>query len=385
MLSFQVWRAEPTLYSPYREGSSWLTVVTRHRVQAFRIPDADVLEPRIRAWTGLLERRDGSDRLPGAGLHEDLLGPDALPPEVNRLIIVPDGPLHRLPFDGLSPRGGPYLAERFQISIVPSASLWLRFRKRPPGRILVLADPNGPGAVLAVRRDASTVLGALVHARGEAEVAAASFPGGSELRIGAAASEAVLKSATLDGVSLLHFATHALSDPRDPERSAVLLAPGGPAEDGRLEPREIAWLPLGGKTVVLAGCETSAGRVFRGEGVMSLGRAFFAGGASAVVGTLDKARDDEAGEFFTSMYRALGRGTSIGEAVVAAKRDAIRRGPPPAAWADVVVLGDASAHPRAREAVGLLPLGVAGLILVGVGVGASRRRRNRNGRLPRGA
>ena len=187
MLSFQVWRAEPTLYSPYREGSSWLTVVTRDRVQAFRIPDADVLEPRIRAWTGLLERRDGSDRLPGAGLHEDLLGPalDALPPQVNRLIIVPDGPLHRLPFDALSPRGGPYVAERFQISIVPSASLWVRFRSapaRPPGRILVLADPTGPGAVLAVRRDASTVLGALVHARGEAEVAAASFPGGSELR-----------------------------------------------------------------------------------------------------------------------------------------------------------------------------------------------------------
>src|SRR5262249_32943793 len=37
MLSFQVWRPEPTLYTPYREGSSWLTLVTRKGVQTFRI------------------------------------------------------------------------------------------------------------------------------------------------------------------------------------------------------------------------------------------------------------------------------------------------------------------------------------------------------------
>jgi CHAT domain-containing protein len=65
-------------------------------------------------------------------------------------------------------------------------------------------------------------------------------------------------------------------------------------------------LPLVGKTVVLAGCETSAGPVFRGEGLMSLARAFFSAGATAVVGTLDRARGDEAGVFFASMYRALG-------------------------------------------------------------------------------
>jgi hypothetical protein len=382
MLSFQLWRPEPSFYAPYREGSSWLTLVTRDRLAAFRIPDADVLEPAIRAWTGLLERRDGSEGSPGAMLRERLLQPalDALPPGVTRLIVIPDGPLHRLPFDALSTRDGRYVAERFQVSIVPSASLWARFRSSPrpqPGRILVLADPSGPDAVFAVQRDGPSMFGALAHARGEAEVAAASFPGGSELRFGAAASEAVLKSANLDGVSLLHFGTHALSDVRDPERSAVLLAPGSPAEDGRLEPREIVQLPLTGKTVVLAGCETSAGPVFRGEGVMSLARAFFGAGASAVVGTLDKARDDEAGEFFSSMYRALGSGSSIGEAVVAAKREAIHRGAPPAAWSNVVLLGDSEVRPRAGESVALGPLALAGVVLAAVGVGLGRRRWSR--------
>jgi CHAT domain-containing protein len=174
-------------------------------------------------------------------------------------------------------------------------------------------------------------------------------------------------------------------DERDPEHAAVVLAAGSPAEDGRLEPLEIGRLPLGGRTVVLAGCETSAGPVFRGEGVMSLARAFFGAGASAVVGTLDRARDDDAGVFFSSMYRALARGVSLGEAVASAKREGIRRGVPPAAWADVVLLGDSEVRPRAQESVALVPLALAGVFLAGVGVGVGRRRWSRQRRLHRGS
>jgi CHAT domain-containing protein len=308
-----------------------------------------------------------------------------LPPQVDRLVIIPDGPLHRLPFDALSAGPGePYLAERFGVSLVPSAALWLRFRgapRLPPGRILVLADPSGPSARRSVRRDG--LVGALVHARQEAEVAFSAFPAGSELRTGLPASESFLKSADLRGVSLLHLATHAVTDAQDPERAAVMLAPGSPSEDGRLEPKEIERLDLTGKTVVLAGCETSAGPVFRGEGVMSLARAFFGAGASAVVGTLDRARDDEAGMFFSAMYRALARGVSLGEALTAAKREGIRLGAPPAAWANVVLLGDAEVRPRERETPALIPLALTAVALGLVGIGVERRRRRRDPRVCR--
>ncbi|HUM11345.1 MAG TPA: CHAT domain-containing protein [Myxococcaceae bacterium] len=379
LLSFEVWRPEPTMEAPFRAGSSWVTVLTTDGARAYRIPNADVLEPQIRAWTGLLDRRDGADRAPGARLYDELLRAALadLPSRIDRLIVIPDGPLHRLPFDGLSDGPGtPYVAERFEVSIPPSASLWWRFRAEPrlqPGRLLVLADPAGPSAVRALRRDSGAMFGTLIHARREAEAALAAFPAGSELRVGLPASESFLKSANLAGVSLLHLATHAVADERDPERAAVVLAPGSPAEDGRLEPREIARLALDGKTVVLAGCETSAGPVFRGEGVMSLARAFFSAGAAAVVGTLHRTPDDEAGAFFTSLYRSLGGGASIGEAMAAAKRERIRQGAPPAAWAGVVLLGDAQARPRGREAPDLFPLILTGVVLTFGGFGASRR------------
>jgi CHAT domain-containing protein len=388
LLSYQIWRPEPTMDAPYREGSSWVTVVTRSRVEAFPIPNADVLDPQIRAWTGLLERRDGSDRAAGARLHRELLAAPlaSLPHGIERLVIVPDGALHRLPFDALSRGPGvPYLAEQFFVSISPSASLWVRLRAAPPlppGKLLVLADPSSGSAAQAILRDATGAFGALVHARREAEVALAAFPSGSEMRAGAPASENFLKLASLEGVSLLHLATHAVVDELDPEHAAVVLAPGSASEDGRLEPQEIGRLQLAGRTVVLAGCKTSAGPVFRGEGVMSLARAFFGAGASAVVGTLDRARDDEAAVFFSAMYRALARGVSVGEAVTVAKREAIRRGAPPAAWSDVVLLGDAQARPRARELPEAFTLAVTGVVLSLMGFGASRRWRRNPG--PRG-
>ena len=369
------------MHAPFRDGTSWLTVVTTKGARAYRIPNGDVLKSQIRAWTGLLARRDGSDREPGARLHEELLQQplEDLPAGVERLILVPDGPLHRLPFDALSAGvGTPYLAERFSTSVQPSAALWLRFRSGPghaPGRLLALADP----VQTTTLGDARGVGDALSNARREASVALSVFPAGSELRTGAPASESFLKAAPLEGVSLLHLATHAVSDEADPEHSAVMLAPGSPAEDGRLEPREIARLRLDGKAVVLAGCETSAGAVFRGEGVMSLARAFFTAGASAVVGTLDRARDDEAGALFTVMYRALGHGVTLGEALSAAKRERIREGAPAAAWAGVVLLGDASVRPREPEASVPGSLALAGVALTCAGVGAGqwwRRRRH---------
>jgi hypothetical protein len=387
LVSFQLWRAEPTAEAPYRQGSSWATVVTSRDVAVVRLPDGDVLEPEVRAFVGLLEARDGSARAAGAQVGAALLGPvlPLLPADVESLVLVPDGLLHRLPFDALSSGpDAPYLAERYRLAVVPSGAFWLQLRTaRPPGpgAALVLADPAGDlraeGNVAVERAATSAEFGVLLHARGEARAAMAAFSAGNELRTGSAASEAYLKSADLRPFSLIHLATHAVADTHDPERSSVVLAPGA-GEDGRLEPGEIARLPLRGRTVVLAGCETSAGTVRRGEGVMSLARAFFSAGAVSVVGTLDRARDDESAAFFSELYLELGRGASIGEAMGSAKRRLISRGAPPAAWAEVVLLGDSLTRPRARESpLGGLLLASAAVVVFAGAVASRWRRRPR--------
>src|SRR5262249_48162873 len=81
------------------------------------------------------------------------------------------------------------------------------------------------------------------------------------------------------------FATHAVADTRDPDRSRILLAPSDSgAQPDYLFLREIYDLDLRGVTLVtLSACDTERGKIVRGEGVEGFSRALLAAGASAAV------------------------------------------------------------------------------------------------------
>jgi tetratricopeptide (TPR) repeat protein len=360
MLSFQI--------APWKDvrgefaGGGWLLVLTRDATRVYRLPGRVELRPAVSLFTGLFDRRDGEEAGVAARLHEILLGTalSDLPPGIRRLVVVPDDALYRLPFAALreTPEAEP-LAVRYQISVVPSATLWLRWKgERPlPSALpaLALADPPLPGSALdpgeggAVERAAIFLspsrLGPLPQARREGRAVVRHLGAGSALRTGAEASEAFLKHADPRRFTVLHFATHAVTDDVNPERSGILLAPGAGTEDGLLQMREIVDLDLSGRIVVLASCRSGAGALLRGEGVVSLARAFFQAGAHTVVASFWPLRDDEAAALFDRFYHHLGSGRSVAEALRRAQRDRIEDGAPAAAWAGLVVHGDGDLVP----------------------------------------
>ena len=377
LLTFQValWK---DIYNDFA-GGAWLFVVTHEGSQVHRLPDRTRLRPAVRIFRGLLERRDGSEGTAAATLYHDLLAPalDALPPGIERLIIVPDDDLHLLPWGALAESAeAPTLAERFHISLAPSATLWKRFREQTTpiqGAVLTFADPQQVGASTNAEATERTWalatgarLGALPHARREGRAAVRSLGGSSQLLLGAEATEHTLKTADLSAYGLMHFAAHAVVDERYSQRSAVLLAPGDPSEDGLLQPRDIVELDLTGKAVVLSACQSATGEVLRGEGVLSLARPFFQAGANAVVGSLWPLRDDEAAQLFEAFYRHLARGKSLEAALAAAQADLIAEGAPAAAWSGLAVLGDGSLVPvpGGRSRLGLWSYGLLGLLLL---------------------
>ncbi len=146
--------------------------------------------------------------------------------------------------------------------------------------------------------------------------------------------------ADLSRFTILHFAAHALVDENYPGRSGILLGAGSGEEDGLLQFRDIVGLDLGGKIVVLSACSSASGAVQRGEGVLSLARAFFQAGAHTVVGSLWPLRDDEAAEMVDAFYEHLSAGRSVSGALQAAQLEKIRNAEPAAAWAGFTVLGD---------------------------------------------
>lgn len=355
LLSFQVgiWDT----YEGEFGGGSWLIAVTRGGRSVYRIPDRAQLAPIVPVFTGLLARNDGAEATAAARLYQDLLADalNALPQGIERLILVPDGPLHRLPFDALrAARDQKPLATRYELEVVPSAALWLRWRgdnSRPASRrALVFADPEleVSGEQPATERNAvfqhGMHLGRLPHARRESR-ALERHLGDVDALVGSRASERALKDRALRNYEIVHFAAHAVADQTHPERSAVLLSPGAAGEDGLLQAREIAGLDLDGRIVVLSACQTASGPVLGGEGVLSIARAFFEGGAQAVVGSQWPIRDEDAAAMFDTFYRVLADGASLSQALRQAKIEAIDAGRPSAAWAGLVVLGNGAVHP----------------------------------------
>jgi CHAT domain-containing protein/tetratricopeptide (TPR) repeat protein len=334
------------------EGGSWLLAVTKEEVRHYPLPDRRDLKLRIGAFVSLLQRRDGSELRAAERLHEELLGEALrdLGPGIDRLLIVPDNLLHRLPFEALVGREGEQLALLYNVSYVPSATIWLRWIKPEgsvaPPRGLVFADPEislGAGKSEERGEDpwlSGLRLNPLPHARKEAAEMVRSIGNDSRLLQAGKASEHALKRSDLSEFGLLHFAAHAVVDNVKPSRSAILLASGSSDEDGMLQIREIVDLDLGGQVVILTACRSASGLVMEGEGVVGLARAFFVAGARAVIGGLWSLKDDEAALFMKDFSGELARGRSLAEALSAARIAQLRAGAPPAAWAGIVLLGD---------------------------------------------
>ncbi|MBP7149076.1 MAG: CHAT domain-containing protein [Acidobacteria bacterium] len=332
-----------------RDLPAWVLLVTRETARAVTLPAGDV-EPAIGLYVGLLARRDGSEREAAATLSRALLASwvDTLPAAVRRLVIVPDGRMFEFPLAALPLASGAAAGSRFEITLVSSATAFVAGRKRageplPRAALGLAASAPWPGSRDALERADAADLSADRALRGaipEVRGLVARLGDASRGLFERAASEYALKHELTGGYGVLHFAVHATSNREHPERSAVLLVPGAADEDGLLQPREIAALPLANRLVVLSACSSAGGHTLRGGGPESLARAFLHAGARAVVGTLWPVRDAESVRFAERFYDALAAGTTAAGALAQAQRALAADGVPAADWAAYVLIGE---------------------------------------------
>jgi CHAT domain-containing protein/tetratricopeptide (TPR) repeat protein len=237
--------------------------------------------PFLQTYDGRLDLARAEFDLDAAGaLHAALLAPlDSLLKGVERLTIIPDGPMYSVPFDALiSGYGGQpaslghasFAVDRFQITIAPS----LAFQWNASG---TTAQSLASARVLAVIGDAP---GADREADG---IRTAWSSQRLTLLRGDSATESAVQRLGR-GAGILHFTTHGVADDRDPLASHLRLAAEAQS-DGYLHIGEIAEHRYSARLVVLSACETQTGPSYAGEGLMGIARAFLAGGAESVVAT----------------------------------------------------------------------------------------------------
>ena len=117
-------------------------LLTRGAVRAFAGPPVAGLEDAVARFRGLVE--SGADPLRlDAGFTATLIGPvlEAIPPGVTTLVIVPDGPLYRVPFDALKLSQNELVVNRFAVVVAPSVST---IQPAPP------VQSTAPTLVLAI-------------------------------------------------------------------------------------------------------------------------------------------------------------------------------------------------------------------------------------------
>lgn len=353
-----------------------LFVVGRFPPRALVLPPADSLEKSVRRFDSMLASGTWSEPL-AALLGESLLGAAAagLPASVDRLVVIPDGPLHLVSWDALILPGGAPLLERFGVAVDLSSSLTVSDWTAPTTdsripSVLAFGNPSltaGPDGA-----DLPPLRAAAAEAR-----RAARYGVGSVAFVGPRASEARLKAVAERPYSVLHLATHARVDEGTLAGTSLLLSPGE-GEDGVLGAGDIARIRLSADLVILSSCSSATGPVVRGEGVVGMASAFREAGARSVVLTRWPVGDRVTADLVDAVYREMAAGRPLIDAVRAAKLSMMRAHATPDVWASLTVVGDPTLEVPLRPPVpfALYASGaVLVLVLSALGLGRIRRAR----------
>jgi len=271
-------------------------------------------------------------------LYQSIIAP-VLPAlgKINRLIIIPDDDLHYLPFEVLRDANNQYLLEKFSVQYQYSTSL------------------------LAL----STSLKKLNTQVGFAPFVAQSYMDSSGISFGKlpASSEEIrdIKGKTFVNSladkqnfityakhsGIIHLATHASINDADPLRSFIAFSPASKPDEYRLYASEIYNMDLDSTDlVILSACETGTGQLIKGEGLMSLSRAFAYAGCPNIITSLWKAEDKTTAYIGNLLHQYLQKGMTKSEALRQAKLDLLRdekldpRFKLPNYWAHLVFIGN---------------------------------------------
>ncbi len=254
-----------------------------------------------------------------AGLYEELISPLEELLTGRRLVVVPHGLLHYLPFHAFSDGDG-FLADRFAVSYAPSGSVYYFCRSRaglPAEPPLLLGAWDGREEEGAVRREVEEL----------AEVStAARVLLGKEGRDRLTADPPVASS-------LVHFATRASFRPDNPMFSSLRLGGGG------VTLFDLFGLKLACRLFALTGCGADLQGSASADELVGLARALLYSGARAVLLPLWNVDQRRQLDLLAGLYRRLDPAADLADLLQDAMLEMREGRPHPFDWAPFVLVG----------------------------------------------
>jgi len=252
-------------------------------------------------------------------LYQELVAPVQNRLQGDRLVIVPHGVLHYVPFHALF-NGQEYLVDSFATTYAPSASvlaLCHRATARSWGPSLVMGLPDSQAPLI-----------------GDEVKAVAGFLPESELYLGEQATSTVLRDK--GAVSrFIHIATHGHFRHDNPLFSGVRLG------DGNLQLYDLYSLSLPVELIALSGCATGLNVTARGDELLGLQRGLLYAGAKSLLLTMWEVHDRSTAQFMRLFYQQLLEGADKAEALQSAAIQLREQYAHPYYWAPFVLIGEA--------------------------------------------
>ncbi|HTP06983.1 MAG TPA: CHAT domain-containing tetratricopeptide repeat protein [Anaerolineae bacterium] len=238
--------------------------------------------------------------------------------EASSLIIVPHGPLHRLPFHALEVDGRPLIATH-AVSYAPSAAV-LKFcrDKQPPRHAapLLVGVPDNR----------------ITRVKDELQAMAALFPQAISLLGEDATVDHLRDRASHCG--WLHLATHGIFRPEAPLLSGLQLA------DRWLTVQDIYDLPLNASLVTVSACESGLSGVTGGDDLVGLVRGFLYAGAASLLVSQWMVDDEAMARLMIEFYRLWQSGMPKARALQQAQCVFWEEYQHPFYWAPLMLIGN---------------------------------------------
>ncbi|MEG4208048.1 CHAT domain-containing protein [Microcoleus sp. Pol7_A1] len=343
---------ENTILLQYSLGKdrSYLWVVTSTGLTSYELPKRSDIETAAKNFIEVITSPVHRNILQkvaqaSANLGQVILQPAAAQLSNKRLLIVPDGVLHYIPFTALTlpqtvgQSTNVSLIAEHEIITLPSASTLAILRqnygeRKPPNRTLaILADPvfspederiKGKITQATIEKLEANNLGLnrslrasnrqwpperLPFTRQEAQTIFSLFPSASSRQIfDFDASRTTATDGNLANYQIVHFATHGIANSKNPELSGILMSmvnDKGNLVNGFLRLTDIFNLKLAANLVVLSACQSGMGQNVKGEGMVGLTRGFMYAGAQRVAVSLWNVDDEGTAMLMQKFYQKM--------------------------------------------------------------------------------